>query len=131
MNKLIIVFLFYSALVLVNCGAVRSSKSGYRIKGEFSQTVLIDDQLNGTSKISGFVYSKIDSTLLSGANILFTEDIGITSDKNGEFKIELTPDNYFVKASFIGHDDLEISELKLLANQHAILIIELGTTSIY
>ena len=131
MKKLNLIILTFSILTLANCGAVRTTKSGYRIKGEISRTILTDEQLNGKCKISGLVYSRDDSTFLSAANIMVNENSGTTSNKQGQFELELSPGMYKIRTTYVGHDDLTISELELLPNQHAILIFQLGTTAIY
>jgi hypothetical protein len=131
MKKLNLLILTFSLLLLSNCGTVRKTKTGYRIKGEVLQTILTDEQLNGKCKISGLVYSRNDSTFLSAANIIINENSGTTSNKQGEFELELSPGTYNIRTTYIGHDELRISELELLPNQHAILIFQLGTTAIY
>ena len=131
MKKLNLTILAFSLLILANCGAVRTTKSGYRIKGEISRTVLTDEQLNGQCKISGLVYSRNDSTFLSAANITVNRNSGTTSNKQGQFELELSPGTYEIQTTYVGHDELRISELELLPNQHTILIFQLGTTAIY
>ena len=131
MKKLNLIILTLTFLTLSSCGVVQTTKSGYRIKGEITRTTLTDKQLNGKSKISGLVYSRNDSTFLSSANISINKNAGTTSNKQGEFELELSPGTYNIRAAYIGHKDLAVSELKILSNQHVILIFELGTTVTY
>ena len=116
---------------LTNCTSVRRTNGGFRIKGDISPAILEDHQLNGLCRISGYVYSRLDSAFLPNANISFSGDIATTTDSVGEFKLQLRPGTYRPKAVYIGHDELIAKELKLKANQHAIMIFELGTTAIY
>lgn len=131
MKKLNLLILTFSLLILSNCGVVRTTKTGYRIKGEVSRTILTDEQLNGKCKISGLVYSRNDSSFLSAANIIVNENSGTTSNQRGEFELDLSPGTFNIRTTYVGHDELTIAELELLPNQHAILIFQLGTTAIY
>ena len=131
MQKINLLIFILSVTVLANCSTVKRTKSGYKVKGKISQTTLINQNLNGKSKISGLVYSKKDSTYLSSANIIVNKNSGTTSNQSGEFQLELSPGSYKIEASYIGHDNLTIPEIKLQPNHHAILIFQLGTTVQY
>jgi len=131
MKKLNFIILSFLLLLLSNCGTGIKTKTGYRIKGEVSQTIFTDQQLNGKCKISGLVYSRSDSTFLSAANIIVNENLGTISNKDGEFKLELSHGIFNIRTTFIGHEELRILKLELMPNQHAVLIFQMGTTAVY
>ena len=131
MCKINFLIISFTLLILSNCAAIRNTNSGYRIKGEVSKTIVIDKQLHGKCKLTGVVYSQNDSTFLSGASVTINEFTGTSTNTNGEFELELLPGIFSIKADYIGHDEQIIPSFELSANQHVILVLQLGTTATY
>jgi len=115
----------------MSCGTIRKTTTGYIIKGDYSSTIITDIKLDGHSKISGIIYSRQDSTLLGSTNIIIDNMGGTQSNEKGEFEIETISGSHKLEIRHLGHDPLIIPELNLKPNEHAILIIQLGTSVIY
>lgn len=94
------------------------------------QTTFYDKRLNGKSKISGLVYSRVDSTFLEEAIVFYDKSSAIPTNEKGEFSLELVPGKYSLTFRYLGHNTFVTDALKLKPNEHLIINISLGTSVI-
>ncbi len=87
----------------------------------FSQTL--------TQTIRGTVTDKDSKSLLTGATIIAVETnpvIGNISDETGKFKLEKVPlGRYTIKASYLGYEDVVLSNIVLTSGKEIVLAIEM------
>ncbi|WP_341292736.1 carboxypeptidase-like regulatory domain-containing protein [Catalinimonas locisalis] len=121
-------------MITIGCSPIKQTSSGYSIKGE-SKVIsrLINNELEDTATIEGYIYSRLDSTFLKGANILVDErnKIGTTSDESGHFSIKIKPGVYDLKVDYIGHQGEKLERINIKDQDHILVLFELGTSVIY
>jgi len=115
------------ALLLSQCSPFRAIQERHQtMASEVTLKVLTDKELQGKCRISGFVSSRDWNMPLGGATVRLTDEIDVMTDKNGEFQLDISPGVYRFHIEYMGHPDLQTTELQLTANQHAIIVFELG-----
>lgn len=80
--------------------------------------------------ISGIVKNNQTGSVLPGANILLTElAIGTSTNKNGQFSIEVNPGIYLIRFSYVGFKS-ELAEVEISGKIKTELIISLEPSSV-
>jgi hypothetical protein len=104
---------FYTVLLLmlISCSFVLAQTSG---------------------RVSGKVTDKETGEPLIGANIIIVgTSFGAASDINGEYSIrQISPGNYSVKASYIGYQDVTVSNIRIVAGLTATQDFQLSSSKI-
>ena len=114
---------------MTTCSTIRTNSNG---KGKTEVvTRLTNNKLTSKSAISGYVYSRLDSTFLQSANIIISDTQGTQTAKNGQFYYELEPGEYSIKCQSVGHTGEQIKSLIIKEKEHIIILFELGTEVIY
>ena len=82
-----------------------------------------------TQTIRGTVIDKDSKSALTGATVIAVETnpvIGSISDENGKFKLENVPlGRYTIKATFIGYEDVVLSNIVLTSGKEIVLTLEM------
>lgn len=118
-------------VLIVSCGTYRETKHGYKIKGNteiiFNGT---DENLNGKSLITGFVYSRDTKDFPEKAEVLIGGQKTWT-DKNGFFSLIIEPGIYNISTNYIGNNEEKLDRFELKKNKRVIILFELGTSTLY
>ncbi len=85
-----------------------------------------------SGRVSGKVTDKETGEALIGANIIIVgTSFGAASDVNGDYTIrQVQPGNYSIKASYIGYQDVTVSEVRVVAGLTAEQNFQLSSSNI-
>ena len=112
----------------------RKSSSQGRIFAILAATMLVMSSLwaGTTGKIAGRVYNSETGDPLPGANIIVTgTTLGTSSDQDGSyFIINVPPGTYTVKASFIGYEGINASNVRVTADRTTELVFAMNSSVI-